>query len=162
MKKVRIFGVFLLVCLAPVFTANILAETGNMTIQGSVPTSMSLTVPSSVQMPSLVPGTSVESAAQTVTINTNTSNWTLTVAETGGENDGYMAMSNYHKLTYPIQICGGDLTSFQSLGTSTLTIKSGGSGPATISDIYFRQPVAVNETVGTYSIILMFTATASN
>ena len=161
MKKIRILGLFILVCTLPLLSAAVLAETGSTTVQGSVPVSMTVSVPSTVQMPSLVPGMNVQSAAQTVTVTTNSTNWSLSVAESGGGSDGKMGNSNNATLMYAIQVKGGDLTGFQSLGPSALTLKSGASGSATINDIYFSQPVDGNEKVGTYYMTLVFTATAT-
>ena len=134
------------------------ANSGNTNITGTVPSSISLTAPSSLVLPSLVPGTSVESPFITVTISTNTTGWSLTAAESGGGADGKMGRTGGGTMTNPIEIQGGNVTTYTPLST-TVKLRDANGTPGTIpfDNIKFRQVVANTETAGDYSITVVFT-----
>ena len=135
----------------------VLAESDNINISGEVPSSIVIDVPDDITLDSMVPGTVVTSDVQTVTVTSNATTWSLKVAEYEGDSDGKMAQVNFHPMTNPLQVKGGD-TGYSSLA-SIVTLKASGSGSMSINDIYFQQVVASNEAPGTYSITVVFTVT---
>jgi len=159
-KLVTAAGLAILVWSMVVSPVTLLAATGDTSILGQVPESLSITTPGTFSLAELNPGNTTTSDVKTVTITSNSSGWTLTVAESGGSKDGCMARTtDSHALTYPIQVKGGDVTSYSSLA-NTVTLESSGNGTTTISDIYFQQTVAASEYAGQYSITVVFTVTA--
>lgn len=133
------------------------ASTSNTVVSGQVPATISMTATSSLTMPSLVPGTTVTSSNITVNVNTNTSGWSLTAAESSS-GDGMMATTGGTPMTNPLQIKGGELSPYSPL-SSTVTLKNatGGSGNIEIGNISFQQIVAASQAAGDYSIIVVFT-----
>jgi len=135
----------------------VMAESNKTDISGIVPASISVIAPASILMGDLVPGTTVTSTVQSVEVRSNADSWSLKVAEYNGENDGKMAKTDFHPMTNPLQVKGGD-TTYASLATP-VTLKSAGKDTMTINDIYFLQVVAPDETTGAYFITVVFTAT---
>lgn len=163
MRK-KYLGILLLGILVPALafpTALYAALSDSTTVRGTVPESLSVSAPDYVDLPSLVPGTTVSNAtAASVTVQTNLTGWHLRVAEDGASPDGKMLKSGADPLTYPIKVKGGDTTSFTSL-TSAVDIRDGsGEIPGTdnINNIYFEQQVHFDDDPGLYEIIVVFTA----
>lgn len=132
--------------------------TGDVTVSGSVPESISITPPGSFCFNSLIPGNEVNSGPKTVTVSSNSSGWYLTVEESGG--DGYMARSDLHTLTSPLQVKGGDVSFTSLISPVTLVSSSSATGTTNI-DVYFYQVVSPDELPGDYLITLTFTVSMS-
>jgi hypothetical protein len=134
------------------------ASTGNTIVSGNVPATISLTATGTLNMPSLVAGTTVESSNINVTINTNTSGWSLTAAESGGGGDGKMDRTGGGTMTNALEIQGGNVTSYMPL-SSTVVLRNANGTPGNIpfENIKFRQTVSATEAAGDYSIIVVFT-----
>ena len=130
-------------------------DSADTTITGTVGAALTVTAPTTINLPPLVPGTVVSSAPQSVTVTTNTAGWTLTVVESGTNPDGQMSTSGGILLNNDMMVAvgGGTPPSVQSVITL-----GGGSGSGTINSIVFSQQVAANAAPGTYSIIVTFTA----
>jgi hypothetical protein len=133
------------------------ATTGNTVVSGNVPATVSLTATSNLTLPSLVPGTAVESSYITVTVNTNTSGWSLTAAESSG-GDGLMSTSGGVTMTNPLEVQGGNLSTYTPL-SSTVVLRNANGTPGNIpfDNIKFRQSVSSSQAAGDYSIIVVFT-----
>jgi len=147
----------IIVLIVPV---TVFAESDTSTLTGSVGATMTISSPETITLPSLVPGSTVESTSQYVTISTNTSGWSLIVSENSGSNDGKMEKSGGITMTYPVYVKGGELSNYTSL-TSPVTLKNATGGPCAnqnIEGIFFQQQVAANEAPGTYSMTIIFTA----
>ena len=131
--------------------------TGNLTISGTVPETITITIPDNFTLGNLIPE-SVESGAQTVTVTSNATGWSLTVQEAGESPDGRMARNTDGKLTNGImEVKGGDQASYASVA-SAVTLKTNATTTTdTINNIYFKQNVSANDEKGTYSITLVFT-----
>jgi len=136
------------------------ANTDVTTLSGTVGSSISVTSPETIVMPSLVAGTNVESTAQTVIVDTNTTGWSLNITDTGtDEHDGKLSKADGTDMGNPLEIKGGDMSGYVYL-SSLQTIKSGGTpGTTNLDNILFRQQVPSNAATGEYSITLTFTAT---
>jgi hypothetical protein len=135
-------------------------STDTTTLSGTVGTSITVTSPTTIEMPSLVAGTTVTSATQSVRIDTNTTGWSLEVADTStDEHDGKLSKDDGTDLSTELEIRGGDLSEYRPLSSSQSLKSSGVSGTTSIDNIYFRQSVPINAVTGTYKITLIFTAT---
>jgi hypothetical protein len=128
-------------------------STDTTNLSGTVGTSITVTSPETIEMPSLVAGTTITSTTQSVRIDTNTTGWNLEVADTStDEHDGT-------DLGSELEIRGGDLTEYRPLSSSQSLKSSGVSGTTNVDNIYFRQNIPINAVTGTYKITLTFTAT---
>jgi hypothetical protein len=159
MKKRISFIVMTLVVISVIMSPfpALAATTSSTQITGNVPATISMTSTSSLAMPSLIPGTTVESSYITVTVSTNTNGWSLTAAESGGGVDGKMDR-NGGIMTNALEIQGGNVSTYTPL-TSTVTLRNanGTAGTIPFDNIKFRQVVAVTEVAGDYSITVVFT-----
>jgi len=137
------------------------ANTDVTTLSGTVGSSISVTSPETIVMPSLVAGTNVESTAQTVIVETNTTGWSLYVTDTSGdEQNGSLSKADGTDMGNPLEIKGGDISGYMYLSSSSQPLKNGGTpGTTNLEDIFFRQQVPSNAATGEYSITLTFTAT---
>jgi hypothetical protein len=145
------------VLIVPVTVA---AESDASTLTGTVGATMTISSPETITLPSLIPGTTVASTSQSITISTNTNGWSLIVAENNGNNDGKMEKSGGVAMTYPVDVKGGELSNYTSMA-APVTLKNATGVPCAnqvIEGIFFQQQVAVNEVPGTYSMIVLFTA----
>jgi hypothetical protein len=134
------------------------ATTGNTQVTGNVPATISLTATGSLTMPSLVPGTTVESSNITVTVSTNTNGWSLTAAESGGGVDGKMDRTGGGIMTNALEVQGGNVSTYTPLTSSVkLRDANGTAGTIPFGNIKFRQVVAATEVAGDYSITVVFT-----
>lgn len=158
--KHRILALVMALVIVLIVPMTVFAATDTSLISGTVGATMSVASPGPITLPSLVPGNTVESSVQTVTVITNTNGWSLTVAESGGSPDGKMEKSGPITMANPIKVKGGDLSNYMSLETLvTLKNANGSSGTIYLNNVYFQQQVAANEAAGTYSITVVFTAT---
>ncbi len=133
------------------------ATSGSTVVTGNVPASISLTAPSSLVLPSLVPGTNVESSYITVTINSNLTGWSFTAAE-NGSGDGCMEKTGGTIIANALEIQGGDTTTYTPLSSPvTLRNANGTPGNLQFSNIKFRQAIPANQAAGDYSITVVFT-----
>lgn len=148
----------ILVLMVPLTTST--ASTDVTTLSGTVGSSITVTSPETITMPPLVAGTNVESVAQTVNVVTNTTSWSLEIADTGtDEHDGRLSKADGTDMSIALKIKGGDLSIYKDLSSSQ-TIKSAGTpGTINLTDIRFFQQVPSNAVTGEYSITLTFTAT---
>jgi hypothetical protein len=138
-------------------------STDTTTLSGTVGASITVTSPENITMPPLVAGNSVTSAAQTVTIVTNTSGWSLAVADTGtDEQDGRLSKADGTDLYNVLEIKGGDLSSYFPLSSSQILKNSGSSGTVDLNNIMFQQSIPSNAIPGEYKITLTFTASPGN
>ena len=133
------------------------ATSGNTVVTGTVPASIALTAPAGLTLPSLVPGSTVESSFITVTVNSNLNGWSLTAAE-NGSGDGKMEKTGGVIMPAALEIQGGNITTYTPL-TSTVTLRNADGTPGNIqfNNIKFRQTVAANQTAGEYTITVVFT-----
>jgi hypothetical protein len=138
-------------------------STDTTNLSGTVGASITVTSPENITMPPLVAGTTVTSTAQTIIVVTNTSGWSLEVADTSDDlKDGKLSKANGTDLYDAIEIQGGDLSSYMPLSSSQ-TLKNGGvSGTTSLNNIVFRQSVLPNAIPGEYKITLTFTASPGN
>lgn len=133
------------------------ANTGSTIVSGNVPSTVNLTATASLNMPSLVAGTTVESLNINVTINTNTSGWSLTAAEAGG-GDGKMEKNGGVIMTNALEIQGGNLSTYTPLSSPVVLRNANGTpGNFPFENIKFRQTVAPTAAAGDYSITVVFT-----
>ena len=165
MKKV-IFSSAIALVLISVLMMPLTAGAGNTditTLSGTVLSSITVISPETIVMPALVAGSNIESTAQTVIVETNTTGWSLYVSDTSGDgNDGKLSKSNGTHMGNPIEIKGGDMSEYMYL-SSTQTLKNGGTpGTTNLENILFRQQVPSNAATGEYSITLTFTASAGS
>jgi hypothetical protein len=135
-------------------------STDTTTLSGTVGTLLTVDSLATIEMPPLVAGTIVISTTQLVKIETNTTGWSLEVADTStDEHDGKLSKDDGTDLGNELEIRGGDLSEYRSLSSSQSLKSSGVSGTTNIDNIYFRQIVPINAVTGTYKITLTFTAT---
>ena len=174
--------VLALVAVLAVPTAALAAvtQTGETTVTGEVPTTYTLTVPASIPLPSLVPGTTVTSASgYELKLDSNVDGTvTLTVRDKEQTSDiGQMyCTTESYALSTPLKVKGGSATtdssaieSYTPLPTSggeKLTIVDGRSITAGVTykptgDFYVQQAVEALAKPGSYSLTLYFAATFS-
>jgi hypothetical protein len=156
----KIFSVSMVLALVSILVAPAIVlaqDTATTTITGTVGAAITVTAPSNIVLPSLVPGTTVTSSRQTVTVASNTAGWTLTVVESGTNPDGQMSNGST-LLANDMLVDGGDNGAPASLESPVTLESSGAAGGASLNDIEFIQPVASNAAPGTYSITVTFTA----
>ena len=138
-------------------------STDTTTLSGTIGASIAVDSPTIITMPPLVAGTTVTSAAQTVTIVTNTSRWTLEVADTSDdEKDGKLSKTDGTDLYNVLEIQGGDLSEYKPLSSSQTLKNSGTPDTINLNNLVFRQSVPGNANPGEYKITLTFTATPGN
>jgi hypothetical protein len=138
-------------------------STDTTTLSGTVGASITVTSPENITMPPLVAGTNVTSAAQTITVVTNTSRWTLEIADTGtDEQDGRLSKADGTDLYYVLEIRGGDLLEYRPLSSPQTLKNSGTSDTINLNNIVFQQSVPSNAVIGEYKINLTFTASPGN
>ncbi len=138
-------------------------STDTTTLSGTVGASITVTAPENITMPSLVAGTTVTSAAQTVTVVTNTSRWTLEIADTSDDmKDGKLSKTDGTDLYNALEIKGGDLSEYRPLSSAQTLKNSGTSDTINLNNIVFQQTVPSNAVIGEYKITLTFTATPGN
>jgi hypothetical protein len=156
-KRILSLSLSLVLLMIVALPVNISAESGSLNIGATVPSSISIVVPSNFNFSDIQTGSFTTSSAKIVTVTINSTDWTLTASESGGSSDGKMSTGTVD-MKNALTIKGGDQIDYTPL-SSTVTIKSGTtSGTTTIDDIYFRQQIASNESAGTYSITVTFTA----
>ncbi len=158
--KSKILSTSLALALVAILAAplSVLAQdSANTTITGTVGAAITVTAPLTINLPPLVPGTTVSSPAQTVTVASNTAGWTLTVVESGANPDGQMS-NGTTVLANAMLVDGGDNGAPASLKTPVTLKSNGAAGGASLHDIVFSQQVAANAAPGTYSITVTFTA----
>ncbi len=132
------------------------ANSGSTVVSGNVPATVNLIATSTLTMPSLVAGTTVESTAINVNITTNSSGWSLTAAE-AGSGDGKMEKSGGVTMTNAIEITGGNVSTYTPLSSPVILRDANGTAGNFPFDIKFRQTVAPTQASGDYSITVVFT-----
>ena len=158
-KRISLLVILLVIISMTMSPFSVFAATTSSTlITGNVPASISLTATSSLALPSLVPGSMVESSYITVTISSNLTGWSLTAAESGSGADGKMDRSGGGSMTNALEIQGGNVSTYTPLST-TVILRDANGTPGTIpfENIKFRQAVAANEVAGNYSMTVVFT-----
>ncbi len=160
--KIKILSISLALALIAILVAplTVLAQgtvSANTTITGTVGAAITVTAPLAINLPPLVPGTTVSTPPQTVTVVSNTAGWTLTVVDSGANPDGQTSNGNT-VLANAMLVDGGDNGAPASLKTPVTLESSGAAGGASLNDIVFSQQVAANASPGTYSITVTFTA----
>jgi len=126
-------------------------------VKGTVPSAVDIQAMTNVSLPTLNPGTTVntEPTGLTVNVKSNKANWTLKVKDNVGS--GYM--QNASALIWPLQVKGGTVSSYTSISGSDLTLTStGAKGNPTPIAVNFSQQVDWADNPADYSIQLIFTA----
>jgi hypothetical protein len=156
-KRMLALSLSLVMLMILVLPVNVNAASGSLDIGATVQSSISLVVPNNFNFTDIQTGNTYTSSAKTVTVETNSNDWTLSAIEAGSSPDGKMSGSA-GDMKNALKIKGGDQSDYAPL-SSRVTLKSGSTtGTSTIDDIYFQQQIASNEAAGTYSITVTFTA----
>jgi hypothetical protein len=158
--KKRILALLMASVIVLIFPVTVAAESDTSTLTGTVGATMTISSPETITLPSLIPGTTVASTSQSLTISTNTNGWSLIVTENSGSNDGKMEKSGGVTMTYPVYVKGGELSIYNSMA-APVTLKNATGVPCAnqaIEGIFFQQQVAANEAPGIYSMTVLFTA----
>ena len=168
MKK-RILAIASVLALVMVLAVptTVLADVTDITATN--PKAVEVSDMTNVELADLSLSAPVASAVQTLTVQANSANWTLTVHEAAG--DGKMSCADPEDiLTSAMRVKGGDQTGYANLGgngaevslvagTSALSLATGN----TIDNIFFEQPLVVyGDLAGSYSITLTFTVTVAS
>lgn len=179
-KKILVLGVALVLLSALVVPTAALAETGESSVGGTVGASYSLSVPTPITLPPLVPNTTVESSAVAdIAIDTSTTGTvTLTVRDKEQAShigQLYCTAASY-PLTAPLKVkCGTSATddsaieaytALPTVVTTTLTIVNAKAISAGVTynpaaGLFVEQAVEAIAEAGDYSLILYFEATFS-
>lgn len=161
MNKRTLILIIALVIVSVIFSeTTVLAQpVGSTDISGLVGESLYLSPPSSCAFDFLRPNNDEVLGPKTVKVTSNSAHWSLTIQ---ANNSGYMMNTNSHPLVNPLQVMGGDISSYTSL-TSIVTLKNKTGIVGTdvpVNDIYFQQRVDPDEQAGAYSIRVTFTVTS--
>jgi hypothetical protein len=138
-------------------TVTFTTNAGNTTVTGTVPTDISVSVPESVDMGQMMPGnTTTKDNLLTVTVDSNSNGWSLTVKDAKTSNTGYMT-DDATPLSNPFEVKGGDQSTYTPLTSEVILEDSGDLGGGTIQ-VGCQQEVLTTDPAGDYSITLTFTA----
>jgi hypothetical protein len=156
-KRILALSLSLVMLMILVLPVNVNAASGSLDIGTTVQSSISLVVPNNFTFQDIQTGRTYASDAKTVTVDTNSTDWTLSAIEAGSSPDGKMS-GPAGSLKNALKIKGGDQTDYAPLSSDVILKAGSTTGETTIDNIYFEQQIATNEAAGTYTITVTFTA----
>jgi len=175
-KRFALIAVFALVGLLAAPVA-VLAATGETEVTGTVASVYTLTVPPGIALPALNPGTTVQSTAVALSINTNVAGKTVTLSVRDKEQVSHIgkmysaaittALANSLKVKGGLAADGSEIAAdFVALPAAASTVKNIAVNKAltvgttySISDFACQQVVAAGDLAGNYALTLLFEAT---
>ena len=142
-------------------------------VMAADPYTYTITVPGTITLGPFIAAQAYSLTGQSITVSTDDPNQTtcgITVSDSKTASKGFLTLSGADdiakELTNPLMVKGGDLgANYQSLITDrTLKVPTTPKANANIADFGVSQTIASGDlikTVGTYSLIMTFTATFS-
>ena len=168
MKKL-ILTLAAIMALVGVMVSPMAVGAGTTDVTGEQQNTATLTAPGNIAFNTFAIGTNGPYSS-TGSVVANAGNWTLTVADTKGNNTGHMTIGGVDsavatKLAAPLTVCNTDVGTFGSIPAYQTILQSwAGYGQAGTFNIglYVKQIVAADDAGGSYKITLTYTATPAS